>query len=319
MSKLKNKSEYEKSFAYKFSTWLKGLNDPYLDIDMKVQLPRTEKREIVLEYKNERKKTRNKMYDVSHNKEVTLFNRFYIASCVFFCSLIIAILIITVSYLPETSNPDSPQNNEVAARYIEDGLTETGSINIVTGIILKYRAFDTFGEAHVLFIATICVMILLMCTDEKSKIKAEADDRKYEPKNDKILQKTAFILIPIIFMFGIYVILNGHLSPGGGFSGGAILGAGMILYVSAFGFARTTKFFNEEIYKTIKVTTLLLYAVIISYYFFMGGNGLDSHIPMGVPGDIFSAGLLLFINILVGIEVACTIYAFYAFFRKGDL
>ena len=46
----------------------------------------------------------------------------------------------------------------------------------------------------------------------------EENDRLYEPKNDKILQLSAKILVPVIILFGIYVILNGHLSPGGGFS-----------------------------------------------------------------------------------------------------
>ena len=54
---------------------------------------------------------------------------------------------------------------------------------------------------------------------EQAKLAAEANDRKYEPKNDMILQKIAMILVPLIIIFGIYVILNGHISPGGGFSG----------------------------------------------------------------------------------------------------
>ena len=42
----------------------------------------------------------------------------------------------------------------------------------------------------------------------------------YEPRHDAILQMTAKILTPIVILLGIYVVLNGHLSPGGGFSGG---------------------------------------------------------------------------------------------------
>ena len=45
----------------------------------------------------------------------------------------------------------------------------------------------------------------------------EANDRLFEPKNDIILQKCACVLVPFIMIFGIYIILNGHLSPGGGF------------------------------------------------------------------------------------------------------
>ena len=51
----------------------------------------------------------------------------------------------------------------------------------------------------------------------------------------------------------------------------------------------------------------------------MGSHGYDNHIPLGTPSNIISSGLILFINIFVGTEVACTMYAFYALFRKGGL
>ena len=63
--------------------------------------------------------------------------------------------------MPEIGDKNNPDNNEVARRYIENGLDETGAVNIVSGMILDYRAFDTFGESCVLFVATICVTIML--------------------------------------------------------------------------------------------------------------------------------------------------------------
>ena len=124
--------------------------------------------------------------------------------------------------------------------------------------------------------------------------------------------------MPIIILFGIYVILNGHISPGGGFSGGAIIGAGLILHVSAFGFAKTEKFFTEKTYKIICFVALTFYCLAKSYSFFTGANHLESHIPLGTPGAILSSGLILPLNICVGLVVACTMYTFYAMFRKGD-
>lgn len=198
-------------------------------------------------------------------------------------------------------------------------MQETGAVNIVTGMILTYRAFDTFGETNVLFIATCCVMIMLMVEDAELKRQEVMNDRRFEPKNDAILQGAAMILVPIIFIFGIYIILNGHLSPGGGFSGGATIGAGMILYASAFGFKKTERFFDEKIYKITKVSALCTYGLIGIYYYVTGANGIENHIPLGIPGHIVSAGIIFPINICVGIEVACTMYAFYALFRRGGL
>lgn len=233
--------------------------------------------------------------------------------------MIIWVLELAVSYMPEFANPSNPVNNEVAERYIEHGMQETGTVNVVTGLILNYRGFDTMGETHVLFIAATTVMILLLFTKRGTIGLDYKLDREREPKNDVILKKVATFLIPVIAVFGIYVILNGHISPGGGFSGGSILGAGLILYAAAFGFEKSEKLFNEEVYKVAKVSALCCYVSTLSYYFYMGANGLDNHIPLGTPGAIISSGLILFIDIFVGIEVACTMYAFYALFRRGEI
>ncbi len=320
MSKLKSRKEYEKTRAFRFFRWLSGSRDPYLgEVEMKPQKKIPVPEATILERMNESQMIRDKVYDVEKNKMLVVFHRVYVAAAVLFCFVLAGLLLYTVSYLPRTGNPSNPGNNEVSARYIENGLKETGAVNAVSGMILTYRAFDTFGETNVLFIATCCVMVMLMVDDAVLRKQEVKNDRRFEPKNDAILQGTAFILCPIIFIFGIYVILNGHLSPGGGFSGGAILGAGLILYVSAFGFKKTQRFFNERIYKTAKITALCMYGLIGSYFYITGANGIENHIPLGTPGHILSGGIILPIDICVGLEVACTMYAFYALFRRGGL
>lgn len=320
MSKLKSDEEYHKTKAFHFFRWLSGEKDPYLGtVEMKPQEEYITGESTIHERMQEKQMIRDKVYDTEHNKWLLFFRRFYRVTAVLFCLILAVMLLITVSYLPPVGNAANPDNNEVAERYIEKGMQETGAVNIVTGMILTYRAFDTFGETNVLFIATCCVMIMLMAEDAELKKRELNNDRRFEPKNDAILQGTAFFLVPLIFIFGIYIILNGHLSPGGGFSGGAMIGAGLILYVSAFGFKKTQRFFNEEVYKAAKVSALCMYGLIGIYYYVMGANGLDNLIPLGIPGHIISAGIIFPINICVGIEVACTMYAFYALFRRGGL
>lgn len=323
----RKRNNYEKTFYSKLENFVNGTETENPETEEQTERIVTKKAEhgdTMEEWLSKQQKIDNeelkKRYDnYAQSRGLGIFNRLYSIFAVLVCAAIMVTLFVTVSFLPEFGNPENPVNNEVPARYIEQGLQETGTVNIVTGMILNYRGFDTMGETHVLFIAASCVMILLMVTEEKAKTSADANDRDFEPKNDLILQKVATVLVPIIFIFGIYVILNGHLSPGGGFSGGAVIGAGLILYVSAFGFKKTQKFFNESVYKTAKISALCFYILCLSYYFYMGANGFQNHIPLGTPGAIVSSGLILFINIFVGTEVACTMYAFYALFRKGGL
>ncbi|MDR9824438.1 MnhB domain-containing protein, partial [Vibrio sp. FNV 38] len=117
------------------------------------------------------------------------------------------------------------------------------------------------------------------------------DEREIEPrliKNDVILKTVAKVAVPFILMFGLYVILNGHLSPGGGFSGGAIVGSGFILASVAFGFDRMERFLNKKSAGIITFVSLLVYCLAKSYSFFTGANHLESGIPLGTPGAILS-------------------------------
>lgn len=320
MSKLKPREEYEKTCAFRFFRWLSGSKDPYVgEVEMQVQQETVLPEETIIERMREAKMIRDKVYDKELNTAARIFHKVYVAMAILFCIALVGVLLVTVSCLPPDADPSNPVNNTVSKRYIEQGLQETGALNIVSGMILTYRAFDTFGETNVLFIATCCVMILLMLDDAVLKKQAVINDRRFEPKNDTILQGTAFVLCPIIFIFGIYIILNGHLSPGGGFSGGAVMGAGLILYVNAFGFRKTQRFFDEHVYKTAKITALCMYGLIGTYFYMTGANGIENHIPLGTAGHILSSGIILPINICVGLEVACTMYAFYALFRRGGL
>lgn len=321
MSRKIPEKEFEKTRSFKFKQWLDGTKDPYLDtVEMKPQKEFKETKEIKKKRKEEDKEIFQRVYDLEHNAKIRHFQTIYKVFSVLFCISLVFVLLTAVSNLPQFGNAGNPVNNEVSQRYIEQGLQETGAVNIVTGMILDYRAFDTLGESHVLFIATCTVLILLRSDKKKGKDgieDMENNDRIYEPKNDIILQTVARILVPPIIIFGIYVILAGHLGPGGGFSGGAIIGAGLILYLNAFGFVKTERFFTAKTYKWTSFGALACYALAKSYSFYTGANHIHSIIPLGTPGAILSSGLILLLNICVGIVVAGTMYTFYVMFRKG--
>ena len=321
MSKPIPQEEYNKKPLTRLMQWVSGDIDPFLEtMETRKQHTAAPNERLLRKHRRDRDAVIRLAQDQKHNRVYRNFRRFYKIASVVCCLALILILLVAVSYLPPVGSPDNPTGNEVAAKYIEDGLQDTGAVNIVTGMILDYRAFDTFGESNVLFIATCTVLILLRSDKKREKQLAVAEERRerhYEPQDDTILQKITFLLFPIIVIFGIYVILNGHISPGGGVSGGAIIGAGLILYANAFGFEKLNRFFTEKTYKWISFSALSFYCLAKSYSFFTGANHLESGIPLGEPGAILSSGLILPLNICVGMVVACTMYAFYTLFRKG--
>lgn len=322
----KQNPNYENSFWHRFIQWVRGEYNP---IDGKLEMKAPDKelfddqriRYVHLHIMNN-KSYNEQMFEEGMSRHIGRFTKLYRFLQVFVALFMVVLLLWTVSYLPTFGDPNAPENNEVAERYIEKGLEETGAVNIVAGMILDYRAFDTFGESCVLFVASCCVLILLRVDkdeDPHSRALEDMNDRHYEPRNDTILQRVANFLVPLMIIFGIYVVLNGHLSPGGGFSGGALIGTGFILYLTAYGFEKTQRFMNERIVKILTVSALTFYCFAKSYSFYTGANHLHSIITTGTPGNILSAGLIVYLNICVGIVVACTMYSFYALFRKGGI
>ena len=290
----------------RFVSWVNGDHEPAESRLFSIgTAPRRERRqEFALPKMEEKQKLKG-------------FLTWYPAASVAVGLALVGVLMATVLSMPAFGQPENPTNNEVPAHYLQHTREETGASNAVSGMILNYRGFDTFGESCVLFLAVSCVFVLLLRdgnnTSQKELEEAVRQERLKKRRQDIILQKSAQLMVPLIFLFGAYMLLGGHHSPGGGFAGGAVLGGGLILYVAAYGHQAIRRFFNEKIYHIVRVCGLMLYAVLFGYYIYTGANGLENHIPLEY------GGLILPIDIAVGLVVASTMYGFYAMFTRGEL
>ncbi len=307
-----------------FRSWIMGESDPMeelLDFSQENDLNREERRKLTVE------KLRVLQEDPDEQQKVARvrgrFTRFYYLVAVLSCVFLSCVLLFSISMLPQYGE-ENPRTTEVKDRYIEKGVEETGAVNVVSGMILDYRAFDTLGESHVLFTALICVMILLRI-DRKNQRTGYEDyytirsDVYYDLSKDSILCTMSRVLLPAIVLYGIYILLNGQNSPGGGFSAGAVLGAGMILFSAAFGMQTADRFFTMKACKVTIFVSLAFYSFAKGYVFFMGANGFENHIPKGTPGAILSGGMILPLDIAVGCVVSVTMFGFYSLFRRGSI
>jgi multicomponent Na+:H+ antiporter subunit B len=123
-----------------------------------------------------------------------------------------------------------------------------------------------------------------------------------------IVKKTTQLIAGMVFMYGVYVIVHGHLTPGGGFAGGVILAGSFILLILAFGsdFINLTK---EEAGSTLyeNLATLMVIFLAISGLLIGARVFFLNWLPKGTVGELVSAGMLPLYNIFVGIEVASSI------------
>ena len=260
-------------------------------------------------------KYRPKHNDAVFARHLYRYARVFNVAGTVLCILFSLLMILTVANLPAYGDPNAPTVNEVAERYVEQGTAETGAVNTVAGMILDYRAFDTLGESFVLFTAVAAVTVVM---ERKPKKRYRRPELVIYAEDD-IVRVVCRFLIPVVLVFGVYILLNGHLSPGGGFSGGAIMAGAPILYAMVWGDEQAAKVFTARRIRTVVVSSLGFYCAAKSYSFFTGANHLPSIISPGTPGNILSAGLIMPLNVAVGLVVCCTMYSFYMYFRRGAI
>ena len=127
---------------------------------------------------------------------------------------------------------------------------------------------------------------------------------------DQIVRITSRLVAPFIQVYGIYVILHGHLSPGGGFSGGAIFGASLVLIALSFNLEAGVKQISHQTASLLESGGALGFIITGLVAIAMGGYFLANQsagFPLGEAGRLFSSGAIFIITIFVGIKVASTI------------
>ena len=117
-----------------------------------------------------------------------------------------------MSELPPHGSETTPPYTHISPYYLERGHGEAGAENIVTDIILNYRGFDTNGEVTVIFTAMAAVLAVLLGTTTHP----EVDAPRADPQPSVVVRFIVRVMAPLIATFAVYVILNGHVTPGGG-------------------------------------------------------------------------------------------------------
>jgi len=175
---------------------------------------------------------------------------------------------------------------------------QSGPANIVTAIVADYRSFDTLGEVTVLFVSSLGVALLLGATKPKRM------ELNFHP--NFMLKVGSRALFAIILMTGVYVIIHGHLTPGGGFPGGSMIASSMLLLYLADDHFRT----KVQGFKALESIAGSLYVLIGLAGLIGVGTAtyfLQNFLPSGVVGDLFSAGIIPIVYVLIGLKVGSEI------------
>ncbi|MDP2423254.1 MAG: MnhB domain-containing protein [Bacteroidales bacterium] len=130
-----------------------------------------------------------------------------------------------------------------------------------------------------------------------------------------IVKKVTQLLCGIIFIFGIYIVLHGHLTPGGGFAGGTIIAGAFILLVLAYGdhiiHLRVRK---EDSSRLESFAIFLFLAFALAGMFMIPSVFFSNYYPLGAVGELLSAGVIPLYNIFIGVEVAAALFTVFLAF-----
>lgn len=205
---------------------------------------------------------------------------------------LLAIFLLFIFY--KTDNLHSKRY--LSHHYISEGVQETGALNLVTSVLYDYRAFDTLGEATVILTASSTLAFL-------------APLKKGAMVGDNyttIVYQAIISLLPFFAVLAGYLISFGHLNPGGGFVGGVILALIPIVSTISYGIDFSEYKFKPKIKSLLEDMGSIGFILLGLLGIFTGSNFLsngNADFSLGASGQLFSAGLIPYLNLMIGIKV----------------
>jgi len=126
--------------------------------------------------------------------------------------------------------------------------------------------------------------------------------------NDIVLQTVAKIIVPFIQLYGLYIVFHGHISPGGGFAGGAVIASSFILYAMANDVESGFKLVPRMVTKWLESMGGLIF-IVLGLTGIIRGVAFLANVPhwLGQAGQLFSAGLIPLLTLAIGMKVCSTI------------
>ncbi len=235
---------------------------------------------------------------------------------------LLAVMFLGLGGLPGFGRYPGPYGDLISARVVQ----ERHVTNAPTAINFDYRGLDTLGEEFILF-ASVAAILLLLRTDR------EVSDSRPEPRAadrptlqvDDALSWFGFHIAWVTGIFGVYVILHGQLTPGGGFHGGVIIGSAALLLFLTNGARAFHTAHSKEQLDGLDAIGAGAYALIGIAIALTGAPFLKNILPLGKVGELTSGGTIPLINFGVGVEVFAAFALLFSEFIKemrnpeGDL
>jgi multicomponent Na+:H+ antiporter subunit B len=178
---------------------------------------------------------------------------------------------------------------------------ERHATNVVAAVVFDYRGIDTMGEEFILFTSVMAVALLLR----------EARDRDEERPFDRIdsesLRLVGLGAVGAVVVLGLSIVAHGYITPGGGFQGGVVCAAALVLLYAAGSYRTYRSASPFALLEAAEGVGAGGYALVGVATLATGSAFLADVLPLGRTGSLASTGTIAVLNGLAGLEVAAAL------------
>jgi multicomponent Na+:H+ antiporter subunit B len=202
--------------------------------------------------------------------------------------------------------PDFGDYHGVYGRVIDGvGVTVRHGTDLITALNFDIRAFDTLGEEFILFASVLGIVLILrqLRGEQEAPNQEETEEHRFA-RASAALRALALGLIPSIVVVGVYIVVHGQITPGGGFQGGVILAAAPLGAFIAGRYVRMKAIAPHLLIEWGDALGAAGYALLGLSGLVFAGIFLKNSLPLGIPGHLLSAGQMDVASVLVGLEVS---------------
>jgi multicomponent Na+:H+ antiporter subunit B len=185
----------------------------------------------------------------------------------------------------------------------------TSSVSVTT---FDYRGIDTLIEEFILFTAAVGVLVLLRVQRAEAEVPAEPEGVRRPTARSGSLRSMVTALVGPALVLGIYIVIHGHLTPGGGFQGGVIMMTALLLVYLAGTHLNLGRLQPLGAMEAAEGVGAAGFAVIGLGGVVLAGAYLENFIAPGQVGYLISGGAIPLLNIAVGLEVMGAIFVILA-------
>jgi multicomponent Na+:H+ antiporter subunit B len=212
-----------------------------------------------------------------------------------------AVLVVAFTGLPSFGN-----YHGVYGQVINGiGVSVRHGTDLITALNFDIRGFDTLGEEFILFTSVLGIVLILreIRGEHEHPHEEESEEHSFAGASEALRALAVGVTLSLIAV-GVYIVVHGQITPGGGFQGGVILGTGPLPVFLAGRYLRMRLIAPHRIVELADALGAAGYALVgLSGLVFVGIFFKDA-VPLGIPGHLLSGGQMPIASVLVGLEVS---------------